>query len=272
MRTGHDGGWLEVDGKVIGISLGSDFCAEHENGISGLKRTLGIDGQKPRYSREKVVYSKGPGLPRRTITQHDLVKFYEYQGSVALICNNRWWFELFEGYVKENGVARAFQDRLPHGLPKGDLGCAWSDDDFGIYGSGQNADLIRELYAAFQSNNIAMWIGGAMALKNGGLVICMVDRIPEKEAKILSDADMEAVRLDAASVATGILERLAAARKGYFACSPRWLNGKKSAHPVIYWLNPMEQDQNNYGWFTVEELDQWIAGKGPIPKAPVSAS
>ncbi len=24
---------------------------------------------------------------------------------------------------------------------------------------------------------------------------------------------------------------------------------------------------SNYGWFTVAELDDWIAGHGPIPKA-----
>jgi hypothetical protein len=27
----------------------------------------------------------------------------------------------------------------------------------------------------------------------------------------------------------------------------------------------MQQDKVNFGWYTVEELEQWIEGKGPIP-------
>jgi hypothetical protein len=33
----------------------------------------------------------------------------------------------------------------------------------------------------------------------------------------------------------------------------------------MYFLNPMRQQENNFGWFTVEELEQWMEGKGPIP-------
>jgi hypothetical protein len=53
---------------------------------------------------------------------------------------------------------------------------------------------------------------------------------------------------------------------GYFALSPSWKTNGESKHPVMYWLNPRKQDKVNYGWFTVEQLEQWIEGKGPIPK------
>jgi hypothetical protein len=56
---------------------------------------------------------------------------------------------------------------------------------------------------------------------------------------------------------------------GYFALSPRWAfdNEKdKTKHPVMFWLNPQNQKDNNFGWYTVEELDQWINGEGPVPK------
>ena len=35
---------------------------------------------------------------------------------------------------------------------------------------------------------------------------------------------------------------------------------------VIFWLNPMDQHNNNWGWFTVEDLKKWAKGKGKIPK------
>lgn len=54
-----------------------------------------------------------------------------------------------------------------------------------------------------------------------------------------------------------------------FALSPSRplaTNEKKSKYDLRYWLNPMEQRHNNSGYFTVEELEQWIENKGPIPK------
>ena len=40
---------------------------------------------------------------------------------------------------------------------------------------------------------------------------------------------------------------------------------KTSAHPYWFLLNPHNQQHVNFGHFTVEELEQWIECKGPIP-------
>ena len=59
--------------------------------------------------------------------------------------------------------------------------------------------------------------------------------------------------------------------RAYLCLSPQWISGdRKSQHPVMYWLNPADQDKNNAGWFTVEELDQWIAGTGPVVNSKTS--
>lgn len=68
------------------------------------------------------------------------------------------------------------------------------------------------------------------------------------------------------------IKKLKEANCRYFACSPKWSHEIKSTadgeiktkYPVIFWLNPMEQDRNSYGWFTVENLELWTQGKGPI--------
>ncbi|MFA6407274.1 MAG: hypothetical protein WCV80_01030, partial [Candidatus Paceibacterota bacterium] len=53
---------------------------------------------------------------------------------------------------------------------------------------------------------------------------------------------------------------------GYFALSPRWKDETKKE--IVFWLNPREQRENNYGWFSAADLKLWIKGKGPIPKKP----
>lgn len=274
MRTGHQGGWLEDGGKLIGISLGADYCAEHEFGINALKWMLGIDGanKQVRLSREPEPFSMPPGLPRRMITKHDCVRLYEKKGAAVLLCEPAWQLDRLEEDIQKLGMAKALKDGLPMNLPKpkAGLGCAWSDDDFGIYGAGkEQVKKIRDLYKAFQENNVAIWVGGGGVFKNGGLVLVIADRVPAEGAETLRNADIERETLTKASDATGILERLKSAGKGYYACSPRWNRDgfeKKSALPVIYFLNPAEQNENNFGWYTVEELDQWILGTGPIPK------
>lgn len=54
---------------------------------------------------------------------------------------------------------------------------------------------------------------------------------------------------------------------GYYALSPSWNFNKKdfvTKYNVIYWLNPQNQQDISFGWFTVEDLEDWIQGKGKI--------
>lgn len=278
MRAGTNPEWLKIDGKLIGINLGADYCAEHEWGIRGLQGLLGMDGARPEFSREKPKFTKPAGLPRRMISKHDCVRFYQHGKKAALIGRASWNHEYLDDAIAKDGMAKAFKEALPDDLRgwREGLKTAWGSDDFGIYGEGEDAEHIAELWKAFEQNNIAIWVGGTKlpVFENGGLVIAIADRIPAQYAKMLEDGDLDQEKLAAASDATGITERLKKAGKGYFACSPKWFDGKfkpkgqvkKTAHPIIYWLNPTEQDENNFGWFTVEELDEWVQGTGPIPK------
>jgi len=57
----------------------------------------------------------------------------------------------------------------------------------------------------------------------------------------------------------------------YLSLSPRWLSGgRKSKHPVMFWLNPLRDGEANY--YTVEELEQWLKGKGPVLKKKQKAT
>lgn len=56
---------------------------------------------------------------------------------------------------------------------------------------------------------------------------------------------------------------------GYYCLKPRWVSENEklqTRYPVIFFLNPMRQREHDYGWFTVEELEQWTEGRGPVMK------
>lgn len=276
MKPAMNPTWLKDDaGKVIALNLGADFTAEHEWGINELRRTLGIDGVvEQRFAREKPKYKKPHGMARRKIARHESVKLYLYDDKAVLLCESPLNLKYLDDDIKKVGLKKAIE-KHPHGLPRYNaLGTAWDEGSFGVYGQGAEVDLIKDLYKAFQDDNVAVWIGGRqLAFENGGLILCVVDRTPADCLELLRSSDEDSQKLQEASDATGIIKRLADANRGYFACSASWLKptfkpqgrDPKSAHPVIYFLNPMGQDTNNSGWFTVEDLDDWIAGKGVIP-------
>lgn len=87
---------------------------------------------------------------------------------------------------------------------------------------------------------------------------------PQVRADVLA-TDREHKRLLAAAAATGIEQRLKAAKRGWYALSPGWVDERKQE--VHFFLNPMEQPRYNHGWFTVAELDAWAAGHGPVMKS-----
>ena len=77
MRRGYkEFGIIEENGIFYGISLGWDFCAEHEWGIKGLKRILGIN-------------SDNLGIKGRTITKNDEVIFIKDKKQ-ALLRTKPW--------------------------------------------------------------------------------------------------------------------------------------------------------------------------------------
>ena len=68
---------------------------------------------------------------------------------------------------------------------------------------------------------------------------------------------------------TRVKAKLKEAGCRFFACNPT-LRGDRfknmpTAYPIVYWLNPYNQNKNRYGWVTVEDLLVWSEGEGPIP-------
>ena len=122
---------------------------------------------------------------------------------------------------------------------------------------------LKELYDAFVNLDVAVGVAPSEVFKNGGLKFCIKSKMPEDTIQSIKEADLDYIALQKAVEKTKIKEILKKAGKEYFALSPRWKDDNKKE--VIFWLNPMEQDKNNFGWFTVADLKDWANNKGKIP-------
>lgn len=276
MRRGHDNGWLEEDGNLIGINLGSDFVAEHEWGTKDLREILGV-------SEDESIL----GIERRRMKNPQMdgvILVEENKNNAGLVVIHPWEVK----YFAEMGLKK-YSD-LSFVGEKAELATAWSGRDLGIRVKRPvNIKKLKKIYKAIETKDAAIWIGGGGVFKNGGLCIGIISKIPDHCKQEMYDADLDRQKLMVASEATGIKAKLDAVnaefRKqcggrfsvdtpcGYYALSPAWIGQDKkqySKYSVMYWLNPMEQKNNHYGWYTVEQLEMWVEGKGPIVEKKVS--
>lgn len=84
MRRGNDNGWLlDDEGKLIGISLGADFTAEHEWGIKDIQAGFGISSDLKIFGIARRLVSKKPV---------DRIYFKETATKSILIFHNSSWF------------------------------------------------------------------------------------------------------------------------------------------------------------------------------------
>ena len=265
-------------GQIIGISLGWDFCAEHEWGIQDMQRSFGIPGKPERRKDSELVSGDFMGADVRTITKLPAeLKFFEDMGGFAYLLYSDYF-----GYVKPKDLtAKRFNDMLDLRDENEEFSTAWSEDDFGVRMKNDipnlGATVLGQIYEAFQNKDAMIFLGGnnnGGPFSNRSLILAIRSRIPENVLKQMKEADEDSLNLmDAVTKAreeSRIEEKLKAAGKEYYALSPRWAESIKSTggtkYPVVFWLNPMDQSNNNYGYYTVEQLLEWAEGKGPIPK------
>lgn len=256
MRRTHEPKWMyNKGGDLIGIAMGSDFCAEHEWGTGKMKSEFKCDDSLD-------------GIARRTITHLPphlrFIDEKEYQA--IFLSRTESYYKQPAVWVKEE--LRRFDKTIP-------LTCAWDESTFAVVAWGEkDKKNVRKLWDAFQRKDVAFWPNIGVFHLGGGLIFAIPSMVPAEDKQTMLDSDLDNKKLIEASKKTGIEEKVTEAGRRFFALSPKWAKyfkdpdyASKTKHEVIYWLNPMDQHVNNHGWFTVEELEQWIEGKGPIPKS-----
>lgn len=251
MRRGNKLGIIKENGQVVGACLSSDFTSEHEWGIQGINQAFGkpgADHQKFTAPKQIPVF----GLERRKITR---------------VPKDFYWFESNKhaGIVYWNSWDNKHRDPAETrelNFYNSTLAAAWDESSFAVITTSETErEALRQIYDALLTLDGVIFLGGRETVfDNPGLCLAIASRLPKELTDGWYSVDKEAYEVQQEMAATGIEELLKAAGKRYFALSPRRKDGK-----LIFWLNPCEQQQNNYGWFTLADLRDWAKGKGKIP-------
>lgn len=267
-RAFHNVGLVGDDNIMYGVSLGSDFTAEHEWGIAGIKRKFGINDSKS-------------GIKARKINKTGPI-FYAENSEMCVLTSREPWNKKDE-YTPEDLLA----SDISGFMNDNGLETAWDEGDFCV-ASNKPEDFkhIKELYDNFQKKNIAIcFINASLpAFENASLSILVVDKLPTELTDAMAFADKKADDLIAYEKKIGVTKLKETKRGGYheenyfMACSPRWIdyenpeNREKkkkeygTEYDIMFWVNYSDAD-DNYGWYTAEQIIKWLSTDGVTLKS-----
>lgn len=285
-RATSDTKWLREneDSDIFGISLGSDFCAEHEQGVPSLRNYLGLPSNTlnglslsdyvklPEDKRKSIVLDVSSitvsKLPKSTYVE------YEVKSKDGKVKTPAAYFGVTCSDY-DRGITPDAYDAIFYDVPGDksyvkyptDVVTSWSEDGFIIHVLGQeNIDKLKRLYKAFKTNDIVF--GGSISswnkIGNRGLSFGFLSSLDDDTKAVLYKYNVDLINLYEDIRQTGIIEKLESAKKGFYALSP---NRDKDG-TIKFYLNPMDQANNNSNWVTVKDLEDWIEGEGIIPKNP----
>lgn len=258
------------DGVACGFAVKGDYCAEHQNGLDDLHYALGcgsahVDGIERFIPSERAVES------RNVFTVSECKGWHRVNGRKKTVTKVVLSGRMIDGIP---GDGYAFDLEKP--------ATSWfNSKNFAIASNTKEAaDLIRLISTRAQERDVAVFIGGGSAnpFSVGGLVVVIPSLSPQSGLDTMREAHIDARKLEEAVVQTGIRDRIAAKRGDSFtseyrlyALHPGWTGTVKSRskgdqvttdHPVIFCIN---NGRDVHGWYTVEELDQWISeGSGKV--------
>lgn len=248
---------FDENDKFVGLNLGADFCAEHEWGIAGIEQTFGIDTTKI-------------GITGRTITRMPncfrTLEFQQnYKKFLGLYCSKSGFYGNVDNKEFKNYLPN------PYGFKAGscDYAAAWDENGFSVVISAEYREYFDDILIAMQENRLSIFIKGtANSFGRCGLCLYIVDRIPKSFIDSMQSYDEDVIALNKAADKTQIAQKLRKAGLQYFALSPHWAKDIHDLGPtkydVAFWLNPMNQTKYRAGWMRVEDLEDWIKGKGRV--------
>lgn len=252
---------VDDDGRAYGFVLAADYVSEHEWGIRGIQGTFGIAGGPGDFVDRISTLDAS-----RTIRTGDL-KTMRHEGRKKVTDDGRYLTT--DAYHED--VPTRLLSRFDADTP---FTGAFDEGHFAIGAYSPEAiALLDVIHQGVAEKDLAIWMGGSdNPFGRGGLVVARASLVPRERKDAFDAAAKDKRDVKQAGLDTGIAERIKAGivdprygRMPYFALSPAWITeGRESAHPVMFWLNPSDQTNHAYGWFTVEELDEWIAGRGPV--------
>lgn len=245
------------DGTFFGINLGWNFVAEHEFGISGIEDAFRIP------INDKALY----GIDRRSINSSPSKLFF---APITINKDRHYILSLpycsldSNNFNKNGTIKSSLQDYFHiHSwlFDKQDITTAWDDSTFMICVKKNHKNELNELKDAFDRNDIAIFLGKRNnPFGNAGLYIVIKSKTDKLLLDDLFESDIRQEKIDKAVEKTKIIQKLKKAGKEYYALVPDF----DESSNLIFFLNPREQHKYDAGWFTLEDLNDWIKEKGKI--------
>lgn len=286
-EASQDYGLIVENDKFIGIALGYDYCAEHEWGIADLKRLCGM----PEASKKNI------GVKNRTITKVPPFVFKEVtekNKKFAILYTGRTWDkpEDLEKYLPHDfknwteNLLRSEKWNKEHPNTRNDkkdnISTAWDDGSFGVAVMGdKEVEYLKELKEAIEKKNLTIAVANLRAknpFAGSSLCLLLTNRIPQETLDAMYHGDKEYFDREDYEKKIGMKKILTEKNKSYhslhyfLACSPKWIDynneegtleerKKKlnTKYDIEYWIN-YSDDDDNYGWYTVEEIREWMTG------------
>ncbi len=300
MRVGDkasfiDNGKKSGHHKVIGVCLGADFTAEHEQGVGPLRRVFGstrppstpwypdgpsmtdyefwkaerdnkLSGILGSLLSKVGVTLPDPPAPEMGISKRKITKLPEE--GFGWLKSTDDTAEGF-GFNVSSWNMQSVVDAHAKMRMGDDLVGAWDNKSFLVLARSDKAKAsLRDLYDSVMELD-AMFTMPMGFLQTRGLCVIRASDFPVEAAKKLLVDDMDTFIGEKAFHETGIEAVLKTKGKRWFSLGSRFGEGQRQQPMNTWkcWLNPREQDIHNYGYFTIEELRLWGDDKGPVMKS-----
>ncbi len=271
MRLGNqDPGWiLTPDGALYGLSLGADYCAEHEQGIDPLKKAMGFNpGAVPVGIEERLIRI----VPDQLVSGTVMVKPQDkrrkaYPAEVLFVSAHSFpgITSPTEAFAYAKSTIGFYQDPgSPTHTPRFDVMCAWDKREFAVLVRGtDNIARLREIVEAWREGKLVLSPPAAEGFHRCGPTFVLDAAISPEQREQVRENDLAHQRLTQATKDSGIEALLAENGKRWFALKPDWYS-RDNEEGLMFFLNPCEQQLYNFGWFSLEELQLWAQGTGPV--------
>jgi hypothetical protein len=287
-RASNNYGLLINNDKFIGISLGYDYCAEHEWGIKELRTLCAIpDSSKKNMGVLSRTITK---CPENLIFKEEIIKKIKY----ALLYTGYRYGTIeeaqkniphaFKNFVEDLKWVKKWNDEHPNRECKDSIITAWDGSSFGVAVMGdKEVGYLKELYDAFLNKNVSIAVINHRAINpfaGTALSLMITNRLPQEILDMMYAGDKEYFDREDYEEKIGMKEIIEKygnkngynGNKYFMACSPKWIDyndvenreiRKKelnTKYDIHYWINYSDND-NNSGWYTVEEIKEWLTGK-----------
>lgn len=262
----------------LGVFLGYSYCTEHEMGYQGIARSLGL--------RDSL---KFPGIDSRVNTKSNNIIFEDnlkiknsyysilYLHKESSIRDHIKQAQLAEelGYNKELAISIVENNKYLFNKNKPFV-MLWDSDKFAIILKGlknKYREHLKYLAECFLNNQGCIFYNkpnNKNPFSKGSLVLTSVSKVNDDLRKSMLETDLKFKRLKEEEAKIRWKGRIGSGHTSYYALTPKLIEDMNSEfntkYPIVFWLNPANQKKYNYGWFTVEEIEEWYLGVGPIVK------